>query len=240
MDSDASTPLLQVEGLDAGYVGKRVLTNVSLEVGRGEIVALVGHNGSGKSTLLRVVFGVVPAWSGQVILDGEAIVRPSPRALLSRGVAYLPQGNRVFGQLTVLENLKLSGEFNSNGRLSVQLARVWSQFPTLRARCSQRAETLSGGEKQVLALASALMRSPRLLLLDEPSLGLAPNLVRAALAQVREASLALGASVLVVEQKVREVLRIAGRVYVLRNGSVAFAGSTSELADDAALRQVYL
>ena len=207
----------------------------------GEIVALIGHNGAGKSTLLKAVFGVIPIWQGRVILDGQTVESPSPRKLLRAGVAYVPQGNRVFNDLTVRENLEIGSMIlPSKALIDEGIDRVFSLFPSLKSRLKQRAGTMSGGEKQMLALGNALILSPRLLLLDEPSLGLAPPLVSDALERIQEISRSLGVSALIVEQKVREVLKIAQRVYVLRNGSVSFSGPTSELTDDKNLREVYL
>lgn len=233
--------LLSAANLVAGYRKRQVLKGVSLNVMSGEIVALIGHNGAGKSTLLKAVFGVIPIWQGRVILDGQTVESPSPRKLLRAGVAYVPQGNRVFNDLTVRENLEIGSMIlPSKALIDEGIDRVFSLFPSLKSRLKQRAGTMSGGEKQMLALGNALILSPRLLLLDEPSLGLAPPLVSDALERIQEISRSLGVSALIVEQKVREVLKIAQRVYVLRNGSVSFSGPTSELTDDKNLREVYL
>jgi ABC-type branched-subunit amino acid transport system ATPase component len=230
-----------VEGLVSGYGKKQVLNGVSIEVMPGEIVALIGHNGAGKSTLLKTVFGLLPAWKGRMTLDGTGLTSPTPRELLGLGVCYVPQGNRVFTDLNVRENLELGGiTLPDNARLNDGIERVLALFPGLKPRLRQRAGSLSGGEKQMLALANALILSLRLLLLDEPSLGLAPPLVAYALGHIQEINRGSGAAVLIVEQKVREVLKIAQRVYVLRNGQVSFSGSTDELIDDVRLREVYL
>lgn len=233
--------LLKVNSLVTGYRKKQVLNGVSLDVACGEIVALIGHNGAGKSTLLKAVFGLLPVWQGHVVLDGEPVCVPSPRNLLGKGVAYVPHGNRVFTDLTVRENLEMGGVTLPNGaRLNEGIERAFTLFPVLKSRLCQRAGTLSGGEKQMLALANALVLSPRLLLLDEPSLGLAPQLVAEALGRIQQISRDSGVAVLIVEQKVREVLKIAQRVYVLQNGLVSFSGTTDSLSDDAKLREVYL
>ena len=233
--------ILHVSDLVAGYGKKQVLNGVNLDVRRGEIVALIGHNGAGKSTLLKAAFGLIPVWEGQVLLDGQMWPKLAPRELLRAGVAYVPQGNRVFADLTVYENLEMGGVTLPNReRLEEGIKRVLNLFPSLGARLKQRAGTLSGGEKQMLALANGLILSPRLLFLDEPSLGLAPLLVSEALGRIKEISRRDGVSVLIVEQKVREVLKIAQRVYVLRNGRVSFSGVADDLRDDARLRQVYL
>jgi branched-chain amino acid transport system ATP-binding protein len=232
--------MLTVENLVTGYGKKQVLNGVSLEVSAGEIVALIGHNGAGKSTLLKAAFGLLPIWQGQVSLDGKALNAPNPREMLRAGVAYVPQGNRVFTDLTVRENLEVAGTTLPNkASRNEGIERGLGLFPALRPRLRQRAGTLSGGEKQLLALANALVVSPRLLLMDEPSLGLAPQHVAEALRHVQEINRDSTVTVLIVEQKVREVLKIAGRVYVLRTGRVSFHGPTREL-DDAKLRDVYL
>jgi len=238
---DNSPNLLEVEGLVSGYGKKQVLNGVNIEVMPGEIVALIGHNGAGKSTLLKTVFGLLPAWTGLMRLEGKCMTLPTPGKMLRLGVCYVPQGNRVFTDLTVRENLELGGvTVPGNTRLNDGIDRVLTLFPRIKPRLRQRAGSLSGGEKQMLALANALILSPRLLLLDEPSLGLAPPLVADALSHIQEINRGSGVTVLIVEQKVREVLKIAQRVYVLRNGQVSFSGSTDELRDDVKLREVYL
>ena len=238
---EEAAALLGVVELVTGYEKKQVVNGVSLEVSRGEVVAVIGHNGAGKSTLLKAVFGLLPVWNGQVVLDGQVLRSQTPRELLRAGVAYVPQGNRVFSDLTVRENLEMGGVTLTNKKLlNERIERVFTLFPALEPRLKRRAGTLSGGEKQMLALANALVLSPRLLLLDEPSLGLAPPLVTEALARIRQISNDSGAACLIVEQKVREVLKIAHRVYVLRNGLVSYSGPTDALKDDARLREVYL
>lgn len=240
MGEDAHRFLL-VDALVTGYGKKQVLNGATLDVAAGEIAALIGHNGAGKSTLLKAVFGMLPVWSGSISLDGARINAPTPRDLLRAGVGYVPQGNRVFTDLTVRENLEMGGVTLPNGaRLKEGIDHVFTLFPALKPRLRQRAGTLSGGEKQMLALANVLVLSPRLLLLDEPSLGLAPPLVAEALQRIQQISRDSGASVLIVEQKVREVLKIVRRVYVLRNGRVTFSGLTESLADEVKLREVYL
>lgn len=233
--------LMIVDALVTGYGKKQVVNGVSLNVAVGEIVAIIGHNGAGKSTLLKAVFGMLPIWSGNVTFDGQQMDTPTPRQLLRAGVAYLPQGNRVFTDLTVHENLEMGGVTLSN-KLSLKdgMERAFELFPAIKQRLRQRAGTLSGGEKQMLALANALVLSPRLLLLDEPSLGLAPPLVTDALHRIQQISRDSGTAVLVVEQKVREVLKIAHRVYVLRNGAVSSSGPADSLQDESKLRAVYL
>ncbi len=233
--------IFRVEALVAGYGKKQVLNGVSLEVAPGEIVALIGHNGAGKSTLLKAVFGLISVWRGQVFYNGVVVGSPKPRELLRSGIAYVPQGNRVFSDLTVRENLEMGGTtLPTKQAVSEGMERVFTLFPSLKERLKQRAGTLSGGEKQMLALGNALILSPKLLLLDEPSLGLSPPLVLQALGRIQQISKDAGMTVVIVEQKVREVLKIAHRVCVLRMGQVSFTGPANELNDDARLREVYL
>jgi branched-chain amino acid transport system ATP-binding protein len=238
---DASTCLLSVEGLITGYRKREVVKSVSIGVQPRHIVALIGHNGSGKTTLLKAIFGLIPIWSGQITLNGEVVRPPSPRKMLQAGVSYVPQGNRVFSDLSVYENLEMGGlTLSSKDQVKQGIERALDLFPDLKPKLNQRAGTLSGGEQQMLALSNAMILSPSLLLLDEPSLGLAPGLVSQALQCIKEISVNSGAGVLIVEQKVQEVLRIADIVYVLRNGSVSFFGPAGDLRDESKLREVYL
>lgn len=238
---EQARPLFKADGIVTGYGAKQVLNGVSIEVVPKEIVAMIGHNGAGKSTLLKAVFGLLPLWHGQVIVDNARLSSPKPRELLGMGMAYVPQGNRIFTDLTVRENLEMGGfTLSDSAHMKEGIERVLALFPILKQRLRQRAGTLSGGEKQMLALGNAIILSPRLLLLDEPSLGLAPQLVTQAFRHIQEISRDFGVAVLIVEQKVREVLKIAQRVYVLRNGLVSFSGTAQSLTDENKLRQVYL
>jgi branched-chain amino acid transport system ATP-binding protein len=238
---DDLRPLLTARSLVTGYGKKQVVNGVSLDIAAGEIVALIGHNGAGKSTLLKALFGLLPIWKGQVEFGRNDLQVPKPRELLRAGISYVPQGNRVFTDLTVLENLEMAGVTLLNkGQLKDGIERVLALFPALKTMMRQRAATLSGGQKQMLALSNALILSPRLLLLDEPSLGLARPLVTQVLARVQQINRGSGVAVLMVEQKVREALKIAHRVYVLRGGSVSFSGTPQELRDEAVLRGVYM
>ena len=233
---------LEVRSLVAGYGKKQVLNGVSLSVKSREIVALIGHNGAGKSTLLKAIFGLLPVSSGEVAYDGEVLHAPTPRDLLKRGFAYIMQGNRVFGDLTVRENLEMGGvTLSSKKDREKGIERALSTFDCLKHRLKQRAATLSGGEKQMLALANALVLSPRFLLLDEPSLGLAPPLIADALARIQQLNREDGVTILIVEQKVREVLGICHRVCCLKLGQMTYDGSPQELRDNPTrLRQVFL
>lgn len=228
---------LDVRDLRAGYGAHEVLHGITMHVRSGELVALIGHNGAGKSTLLKSVFGLIPFSAGRVAFDGVQDARPTPRALKAAGIVYLPQGNRVFSELTVEENVAIGAIC---GRDPHAPDRAFEMFPELIRMRSRTAATLSGGEKQMLALATALVANPRMLLLDEPSLGLDPALATQTLNRSKAISEEYGMSILIVEQKVRDVLRIAQRVYVLRNGCVSFEGKTGDLEDEDALRQFYL
>jgi branched-chain amino acid transport system ATP-binding protein len=241
MSADTSRQLLHVERLTAGYGKKQVINDVTFDVPPGQTVALIGHNGAGKSTLLKSIFGLIKIWSGEVYLDGDRWRNPTPRAFLRAGVAYVPQGNRVFTDLSVRENLEIGGvTLATKQAFREGIERVFALFPALRDKLKQRAGTLSGGEKQMLALSNALVLSPKLLLLDEPSLGLAPPLVVEALNRIQQISRDSGVTVLIVEQKVREVLKIANRAVVLRTGRVSYSGSAKELEDDTKLKNVFL
>lgn len=238
---DSNEVILEVESLVTGYGKKQVLGGVTCKVGRGEIVAVIGHNGAGKSTLLKAVFGMIKVWEGVVRYDGRVTKSPKPSALIRSGMTYVPQGNCVLGDLTVRENLEVAGLMLSSRQDRFHgVDRALYEYPVLKGRLRQRAATLSGGEKQMLALAMALVPSPRMILLDEPSLGLAPPLARDALSRLGKISQGQRLSILIVEQKVREVLKIADRVYVIRNGLVSFAGDASELQDERKLREHYL
>lgn len=235
-------PILEVNSLETGYGNKQVLNGVNIFVSTGEIVALIGHNGAGKSTLLKAIFGLVPIWSGRVCFNGEALNSVKQRDLLRDGMAYVPQGNQVFSDLTVRENMEIGGmTLHSKRRLDDGIERALAAFPVLRKRLRHRAGVLSGGEKQMLSLANALVLSPRLLLLDEPSLGLAPTMIKEALAIIQRLSSEHGVAILIVEQKVREVLEICHRVYCLRLGMVTCAALSTDLKTDREkLRRVFL
>ena len=238
---DGRTALLEVKNIVPGYKKRQVIKGVSIDVAPNEIVALIGHNGAGKTTLLKTIFGLNPIWNGQLYLSGLNIRTPTPRIMLGQGVGYLPQGNRVFTDLTVKENLEIAvASLRSKSGVNEGIERAVCLFPVLKSKLAQQAGTLSGGEKQMLALSNALILSPRLLLLDETSLCLAPALVAQTLMRIRDISENAGAAVLIVEQKVREVLKIADRVYVLRNGLVSFSGQANDLTDETKLRAVYL
>jgi branched-chain amino acid transport system ATP-binding protein len=231
---------LTVEGLRAGYGAVEALHGVDLRVEPGEIVALLGANGAGKTTTLRAISGLVRPTAGTIRLDGESLAGVPAHEIVARGLVQVPEGRRLFATLTVLENLEM-GAFTRRDAAGISESRrfVNRLFPVLAARERQLAGTLSGGEQQMLAIGRALMAAPRILLLDEPSLGLSPILVRTILAALREIN-AAGVTVLLVEQNARAALRLAHRACVLVTGRVALEGPAKELLDDPHVRKAYL
>jgi branched-chain amino acid transport system ATP-binding protein len=231
--------LLRLEGVVAGYGPVRVIEEVSATVGLKEVVAIIGRNGAGKSTLLKTIFGVLPLESGSIRVDGQSLPPGNPQARLELGVGYVPQGGRVFGALTVGENLLIGGGRLPKAQRNREIERVLAWFPMLRERLYLRAGKLSGGERQMLALGTALIRSPRLLLLDEPSLGLAPARVPELLATIRRIVRAENGSALIVEQKIREVLRCSDRAWVLQDGRLIYNDASDRLIDGEQWRRLY-
>jgi branched-chain amino acid transport system ATP-binding protein len=231
--------LLSLEGVSASYRGLKALQGVSLQVAAGEIVAVVGANGAGKSTLLRAIAGQV-ATEGDISFDGQSLTRVAPHLITRRGVGLVPEGRRLFPRLSVQDNLRLGAYARRGdpGRFK-PLDLVFDLFPRLRERLAQRAETLSGGEQQMLAIGRALMTQPRLLMLDEPSQGIAPKLVDDILAAVGRIR-ALGTTVLLVEQRLAEALDLADRAYVLQTGRIVMEGAARDIAADAGVRKAYL
>jgi len=238
----SETALLQIVDLKSGYGRTEVLRGVNLSVSPGELVALIGSNGAGKSTLLRTVVGLVPVRSGSITYEGRPFGTHRPERLVKDGIALVPEGRLLFGPMTVRENLELGAYGLGRQRAGVfaaQLEHVWQLFPVLADRSNQVAETLSGGEQQMLAVGRALMSRPRLLLLDEPSLGLAPKVI-AEIFSALDALRAQGVTILLVEQDARLALKHADRGYVMRTGRVALEGAASELLADENVRQIYL
>ncbi|CAG0972568.1 High-affinity branched-chain amino acid transport ATP-binding protein LivF [Myxococcaceae bacterium] len=233
-----SAPLLAIEGLEAGYGAIAALRGISLEVRAGEIVTLIGSNGAGKSTLLRAVSGLLRPAAGRIVFDGEDVTAWPPEKIVARGVCQVPEGRRIFSNLSVLENLRM-GAFTRRSGEAAALERVLGLFPRLRERLGQAGGTLSGGEQQMLAIGRALMAEPRLLLLDEPSLGLAPLLVAQIFEIVRTIN-ASGTTVVLVEQNAQQALRVAHRAYVIETGSLTLEGPASVLAADPRVRRAYL
>jgi branched-chain amino acid transport system ATP-binding protein len=233
-------PLLAVEGLEVRYGPILALRGVSLQVLPGEVVALLGANGAGKSTLLNAVAGLVPATAGRIEIDGHAANGASPESIVRRGVALSPEGRRVFPRLSVEDNLRLGAATVKDGERRAELrSTVLELFPVLEARLSQHGGTLSGGEQQMLAIGRALMSDPKLLLLDEPSLGLAPIIV-GQLFDLIASLRGRGVTVLLVEQNVRRSLEIADRAYVLANGGVRTHGDSADLLSRGGLESAFL
>jgi branched-chain amino acid transport system ATP-binding protein len=232
--------MLVVDKLVSGYTGINVLNEVSLDVPTGAIVGVLGANGAGKTALLRAISGLNPVRGGRVVFDGEDLSRSSTDAIVRHKVIHMPQGRMLFGAMSVRENLELGAYLvEDRATFDERLQKVYDLFPILKERAGQTAAFLSGGEQQMLALGRAWMSSPKLLLLDEPSLGLAPKIFDAIIDSVR-AIHAAGASILIAEQNARKVLRFADHCYVLENGKVAFHGSGPELLRDERIERTYL
>ncbi len=241
--------MLRIEGLTVAYGGIEAVRGVSLDVAEGELVTIVGNNGAGKTTTLMAISGVAPIRSGRIVIDGAETTRLAPHAIVARGVAHAivargvahcPEGRLVFGRLTVHENLRLGAYQRKDGASVRQdIDRVYALFPRLLERRTQLAGTLSGGEQQMLAIGRALMSRPRLLMLDEPSLGLAPLIVQRIFGVIRQLH-AEGVTILLVEQNAHLALTVADRAYVLETGEVRLAGSAKALIDNPEVRRAYL
>ena len=230
--------MLRVDHLSASYRGLRALNDISLDVAQGEIVAVVGANGAGKTTLLKSIAGLVTT-EGSITLEGRELRRLKPHLVARAGVGLVPEGRRLFPRLSVEDNLRLGAYAIEGAERFKPLELVFDLFPRLQERLAQRADTLSGGEQQMLAIGRALMSQPRLLMLDEPSQGIMPKLVDdifQAITRIR----ALGTTILLVEQRLVEALEIADRAYVLQTGRIVMSGKASDIAGDGAVRKAYL
>jgi branched-chain amino acid transport system ATP-binding protein len=232
-------PLLAVTGLHAGYGATEILRGIDLAVHAGETVAVLGANGAGKSTLNRAISGVTRASSGTIRFDGKAIERQRPGDIVSQGLIQVPEGRRIFPNMTVRENLDLGAYRRGKPRREENRAHVYAIFPRLKERQSQSAGTLSGGEQQLLAIGRGLMAEPKLLILDEPSLGLSPRLVEELFALIRNIQ-AQGIALLLVEQNVVQSLEVAQRAYILDNGRFVLEGSAADIGNDPELKRAYL
>jgi branched-chain amino acid transport system ATP-binding protein len=240
MSSNSNGVLLSVQDLKVSYGNILALQGISLEVCEGEIVALIGANGAGKSTLLRAISGLVPIRSGNITFGSVNLVTTPAHRIVELGVAHVPEGRGIFANLTVLENLKLATWSRKDRRdLQKEYQRIFEIFPRLAERQHQLAGTLSGGEQQMLAVARALMTRGKLVLLDEPSMGLAPVLVREIFQTIHEIN-AAGTTILLVEQNARQALKLANRGYVLETGQLTVAGSARELLDNPNVKAAYL
>ncbi len=236
-------PLLSMRNVNAGYGDTQVLWDISLELRRGEVVALVGANGAGKSTLLSALSGLIRIWSGQIALEGRDISRMPPERIARLGIAHVPQGRRLFSALSVEENLRLGAytrRAGSSAAIAADLDRVYTLLPKLRERRAQLAGLLSGGEQQMVAIGRGLMARPEALLMDELSLGLAPSIVDDILAAIDTIHREEGLAFLLVEQDVQIALERADRGYVLENGRIALSGPAQEILTSEAVRTAYL
>jgi branched-chain amino acid transport system ATP-binding protein len=233
--------VLRLEAVDVFYGAVQALHGLSLEVKAGEIVTLVGSNGAGKSTTLRAISGLVAPRAGRVLLDGQPIQGLRADRIVARGVAHAPEGRRIFTRLTVLENLEMGGYLvRDRVQAAATLARVFALFPRLAERSGQAGGTLSGGEQQMLAIGRALMSRPRLLLLDEPSLGIAPILVQEIFREIARINREDGTTILLVEQNANAALQVAHRAYVLETGRIVLEGEAKALRDHPQVKEAYL
>ncbi len=232
--------LLSVKNIQVYYGMIRALHDVSFEVNEGEIITLIGANGAGKTTTLQTITGMVPTAAGEILFEDENITKTAGYKLVPKGIAHVPEGRRVFASMTVLENLMM-GAYTRRDKVEINnnLERVYERFPRLQERKHQLSGTLSGGEQQMLAMGRALMSNPRLLLLDEPSMGLAPMLV-SEIFDIIESINKAGTTVLLVEQNAHKALSIADRAYVLETGNVVMSGSAEELMNDERVKEAYL
>jgi branched-chain amino acid transport system ATP-binding protein len=231
--------LLRLEEVDAFYGRIQALRGISLSVRGGEIVTLIGANGAGKTTTLKTISGLVKARNGRVFFDGEETTKVDAHKLVTRGIGHAPEGRRIFSRLTVQENLQMGGYTRSRAEITQDTARVYELFPRLAERRGQRGGSLSGGEQQMLAIGRALMCRPKLMLLDEPSLGLSPILVQQIFSIIQEIN-RLGVTILLVEQNALQALKVAHRGYVLQTGTIILADSAENLGANEQVRQAYL
>ena len=235
-----SEPLLSIRGVETYYGKIQALKGVDLDVHKGEIVTLIGSNGAGKTTLMMTICGKPQARSGSIVFDGEDITALPTHKIMHRSIAQSPEGRRIFPRMTVLENLQMGTILAKEDRFEADLDRVFQMFPILKKRQGQRGGTLSGGEQQMLAIARALMGRPKLLLLDEPSLGLAPLIVRQIFETIKELNRTEGLTIFLVEQNAYHALKLAHRGYVMVNGNITLSGSGRELLDKEEVRKAYL
>ncbi|MDD7221884.1 MAG: ABC transporter ATP-binding protein [Oscillospiraceae bacterium] len=231
--------LLSVNDLQVYYGSIHAIKGISFDVNEGEIVTLIGANGAGKSTTLNTIGGLLKPRSGSVEFEGASLLGTAPHKIVSKGMALCPEGRRVFLQLSVQENLEMGAYTRPKGEIADSIAQVYEQFPRLKERCKQVAGTLSGGEQQMLAMGRALMSKPKLLMLDEPSMGLAPLLVEQIFSIIEELN-AAGTTILLVEQNARMALSIAHRGYVLETGNIVTTGTGKELLTNDSVRKAYL
>lgn len=232
--------MLQLENVVCRYGKVEAIKSVSLEVNKGELVTVIGANGAGKSSTLKAISGLLPPVSGRILFEGEDITHASPQRILSMGIAHCPEGRRVFPQMTIQENLEIGAYRRKDAAgIASDMEKIFNDFPKLKERRQQAAGTLSGGEQQMLAIGRALMSRPKLVLFDEPSLGLAPNIVEKTFEVIRKVR-ADGATVLMVEQNAYAALDMCDRAYLYESGSMALAGTGKDMIDDPHVRKAYL
>lgn len=232
--------MLEIKDLEVCYGVIRAIKGVSFEVNQGEVIALIGANGAGKTTILHTITGLIPAEKGSILFDGKELTKTPAHKIVSMGMAHVPEGRRVFAQLSVLENLKLGAYTRKNkSEIEESLQMVYDRFPRLEERKNQVAGTLSGGEQQMLAMGRALMSKPRIILMDEPSMGLSPLLVSEIFDIIKVISES-GTTVLLVEQNAKKALAIADRAYVLETGNITLSGKASDLMNDDSVKKAYL
>jgi len=232
--------MLRVENLSVNYGAIKALKKITCEVHQGEIVALIGANGAGKTTILNAISGILPINDGKILFTGKDITKIAPHEIVKMGVCQVPEGRRVFANMSVLENLEMGGySLSDSSAVAAGIEQAFMLFPRLKERTKQLAKTLSGGEQQMLAMGRALMSSPKLLLLDEPSMGLAPMLVEKIFEIIVDINKS-GTTIMLVEQNANMALSIADRAYVLETGEVVLSGAANELAEDPEVRKAYL
>ncbi|HBG07453.1 MAG: ABC transporter ATP-binding protein [Geobacteraceae bacterium GWC2_58_44] len=231
--------MLEVENISVNYGAIKALQKVSFQITRGEIVALIGANGAGKTTILNTISNIVPSVAGRIIYQGKDVTRLPPHDIVKLGISQVPEGRRVFARMSVLENLEMGAYTRTDNEVGSDLEKIFQRFPRLSERRKQPGKTLSGGEQQMLAIGRALMSRPKLLLLDEPSMGLAPMLVEQIFEIIQEINRS-GTTILLVEQNANMALSIAHRAYVLETGEVVLHGDAGELASNPEVRRAYL
>ncbi len=231
--------MLKVENVSVNYGAIKALQNVSFHINQGEIVALIGANGAGKTTILNTISNIVPSVAGRIAYLEKEITRLPPHDIVKLGISQVPEGRRVFAKMSVLENLEMGAYTRNDSEVASDMEKIFQRFPRLNERKKQAAKTLSGGEQQMLAMGRALMSRPKLLLLDEPSMGLAPMLVEQIFQIIQEIN-ASGTTILLVEQNANMALSIAHRAYVLETGEVVLSGDAKELASNPEVRKAYL
>ncbi len=232
--------MLEVKDLQVYYGMIQAIKGISFEVNEGEVIALIGANGAGKTTTLHTITGLIPAKTGSIIFEGVDLTKTPAHKIVSLGMAHVPEGRRIFQQLTVYENLKMGAFTRSNKKeIEASLANVYKRFPRLEERRNQIAGTLSGGEQQMLAMGRALMSNPRIILMDEPSMGLSPIFVSEIFDIIREISEG-GTTVLLVEQNAKKALSIADKAYVLETGNIVLSGNAKDLMNDDSVKKAYL